>query len=70
MSSPTRGRFLIINNNKFDTPTSTDQVELSTRSGSEVDVRNITKLFQALSFLQNVHTDLSSHVSININSIH
>ena len=56
MSSPVRGRCLIINNKQFDNP------EMD-REGSEMDVRNISEVFQKLSFVvDQIHEDLSSQV--------
>ena len=63
MSTPTRGRFLVINNKKFEVPTAADQERLGDRDGSEMDVKNITNVFKRLSFkTDQVYTDLSSQV--------
>ncbi|XP_067950830.1 caspase-3-like isoform X2 [Watersipora subatra] len=62
-----RGRCLIINNNKFDKPTASDQTELSNRMGSEMDGKNISTVFKRLEFIvEKIHEDLSAQEMINI----
>jgi len=63
MTSPTRGRCLIINNRDFEVPSTPDQVKLDKREGSDVDVANILNVFTQLSFICEVHTNLTSKVS-------
>ena len=63
MSTPTRGRCLVINNRYFDQEvTSPGQQKLEHRDGSEMDVKNISKVFKRLSFDCDIKTDLSAHV--------
>jgi len=63
MTSPTRGRCLIINNRNFEVLSSPDKVKLDKRKGSDVDVANVLNVFTQLSFICEVHTNLSSQVS-------
>jgi len=63
MTSPTRGRCLIINNRDFEAPSTPDQVKLDKREGSDVDVANIVNVFTQLSFICEVHTNLTRQVS-------
>ena len=67
MSSPTRGRFLLINNSSFKEPSSEDPIDQSERRGSEVDVKNVVNVFKALSFQHDtVHNNLSGQVSFGM----
>ena len=64
MSTPTRGRCLIINNRHFDDPTVPDQEELGDRDGSEQDAINMSNVFKRFSFVcDKIHKDLSAQVS-------
>jgi len=63
MTSPIRGRCLIINNRDFEVPSTPDQVKLDDRQGSDVDVANVLNVFTQLSFICEVHSNLSSKVS-------
>jgi len=63
MSAPLRGRCLIINNQNFQRPTTGDQIDLSYREGSDVDVTNVRNVFHQLNFKCDVHTDLTCKVS-------
>ncbi|KAF6028666.1 CASP2 [Bugula neritina] len=60
MTSPIRGRCLIINNRDFEVPSTPDQVKLDKRKGSDVDVANIVNVFTQLSFICEVHTNLTN----------
>ncbi|KAF6033402.1 CASP10 [Bugula neritina] len=52
MTAPHRGRCLIINNHYFD--------KLEKRDGSEMDVKNISRVFKDLNFVCEVKTNLTS----------
>jgi len=54
MTTPHRGRCLIINNHYFD--------KLEKRDGSEMDVKNISRVFTDLNFVCEVKTNLTSQV--------
>ena len=65
MSTPMRGRCLVINNRYFDQqPTSPGQQKLEHRDGSEMDVKNISKVFKRLSFDCDIKTDLPAQVCL------
>ena len=65
MSTPMRGRCLVINNRYFDQqPTSPGQQKLEHRDGSEMDVKNISKVFERLSFDCDIKTDLPAQVCL------
>lgn len=61
MSSPIRGRALVINNKNFIS------TKLRQRVGSDADVMNITGLLTALMFELTVATDLSAQVNPHTN---
>lgn len=56
MTSPVRGRCLILNNEKFKAQ------RLQKRRGSEMDVRNLIGVFKKLGLEVNVETDLTAEV--------
>ena len=65
MSTPSRGRCLVINNRYFDQEvTSPGQQKLEHRDGSEMDVKNISKVFKRLSFDCDIKTDLPAQVRV------
>ena len=59
MSSPIRGRALIINNMSFDTK----EEKYDWRDGSDVDMSNMRSLLSKLSFEQTVATDFAAEVN-------
>lgn len=66
MSSPLRGRCLIINNNRFDASTQYGEIGVADRDGSEMDVKNISNVFKRLSFeVEQIHEDLTSQVRLS-----
>ncbi|XP_067931058.1 cell death protein 3-like [Watersipora subatra] len=61
MTSPIRGRCLIINNNSFSDLSKGNGGTGSDRKGSEVDVENISGLFKSLAFKwETIHRDLTA----------
>jgi len=69
MSRPCRGKLLLICNDEFDSPSTTDcdqqqrQQQLSERLGADADVHNVTTLFKRLQFDVIYHSNLTAAVS-------
>ncbi|XP_067947132.1 cell death protein 3-like [Watersipora subatra] len=58
MTTPVRGRCLIINNIHFAAPDGSVDSDGSERAGSQIDQQNIDGLFKSLSFVNKIHEDL------------